>query len=183
MKNFLWGKVVIYQKFFVPLQRFLKIMSTFIGNIEVRADEKGRIFVPAGYRKLLSEMASKRIVMRRDIDNACLIFYPESVWNEKVSALRAALDEWDPDDQLLLMQFMSDAEILEPDNQGRILLQKRNLECLTDGNERDGKKAESNELVFVGMYDRFALWKPEVYAAKRLDQRELAVRIRERMKK
>lgn len=153
-------------------------MSTFIGNIEVRADEKGRIFVPAGYRKILAEMSSKRIIMRRDTDNACLVFYPESVWNEKVSALRNALDEWDPDDQLLLMQFMSDAEILEPDNQGRVLLQKRNLECLNDGEA----KKESNELVFVGMYDRFALWKPEVYAAKRLDQRELAERIRMRMR-
>ena len=177
-------------------------MSTFIGNIEVRADEKGRIFVPAGYRKILSEMSSKRIVMRRDTDNACLIFYPESVWNEKVSALRAALDEWDPEDQLLLMQFMSDAEILEPDNQGRILLQKRNLEALvrseTAGAVRseaagavgsltasllEDRKSESNELVFVGMYDRFALWKPEVYESKRLEQKELAVRIRERMKK
>ena len=142
----------------------------------------------------MSEMSSKRIVMRRDTDNACLIFYPEPVWNEKVSALRAALDEWDPDDQLLLMQFMSDAEILEPDNQGRILLQKRNLECLTEvqgvrsqesgvGTEVRSPKSESNELVFVGMYDRFALWKPEVYASKRLEQKELAVRIRERMKK
>ncbi len=25
--NFLWGKVVIYQNFFVPLQRFLIIMA------------------------------------------------------------------------------------------------------------------------------------------------------------
>ncbi len=154
-------------------------MSTFIGNIEVKADEKGRIFVPAGYRKILAEGDSRRIVMRRDTDNACLIFYPEQVWNEKVSALRNALDEWDPEDQLLLMQFMSDAEILEPDNQGRILLQKRNLECLNDGQTT----SDSNGLVFVGMYDRFALWKPEVYAAKKLDQKDLAERIRRRMKK
>ena len=174
-------------------------MNTFIGNIEVKADEKGRIFVPAGYRKILAEGGSRRIVMRRDTDNACLIFYPEQVWNEKVSALRNALDEWDPDDQLLLMQFMSDAEILEPDNQGRILLQKRNLECLNDvqgvKSQESGvrnqesrvkteyKQEDGNGLVFVGMYDRFALWKPEVYAAKRLEQKELAERIRERMRK
>ena len=29
-------------------------------------DEKGRIFVPAVYRKILAEAESKRIVMRRD---------------------------------------------------------------------------------------------------------------------
>ena len=167
-------------------------MSTFIGNIEARVDEKGRIFVPAGYRKILAEMNSKRIVMRRDTDNACLMFYPEQVWDEKVSALRNALDEWDPEDQLLLMQFMSDAEFLEPDNQGRILLQKKNLECLSDSEgvtvsgERlavSGKKADSgNGLVFVGMYDRFALWQPEIFAAKKLEQKELATRLRLKMK-
>ena len=58
-------------------------MSTFIGNIEARLDEKGRIFVPAAYRKILGEEQSRRIVMRRDTDNECLIFYPESVWNRK----------------------------------------------------------------------------------------------------
>lgn len=154
-------------------------MSTFIGNIEVKADEKGRIFVPAGYRKILAEMESKRIVMRRDTDNACLIFYPETVWNDKVAALRNALDEWDPEDQLLLMQFMSDAEMLEPDNQGRILLQKRNFECLNDGQTN----SESKEMVFVGMFDRFALWNPEVFANKKLEQHDLAERIRVKMRK
>ena len=168
----------IFCTFAAFFNRNAENMSTFIGNIEVRADEKGRIFVPATYRKILSEMGSKRIVMRRDTDNACLIFYPESVWNEKVSALRNALDEWDPDDQLLLMQFMSDAEILEPDNQGRVLLQKRNLECLSD---EQVAKTKDNGLVFVGMYDRFALWKPEVYAEKSLSTTELAARLRAKM--
>lgn len=155
-------------------------MSTFIGNIEVKADEKGRIFVPAVYRRILAESDSKRIVMRRDTDNACLIFYPETVWNDKVAKLRQALDEWDPDDQMLLMQFMSDAEILEPDNQGRVLLQKRNFECLDEPNS---PKTESRDFVFIGMFDRFALWRPEVYAAKKVEQKDLAEKIRARLKK
>lgn len=155
-------------------------MSTFIGNIEVKADEKGRIFVPAVYRRILAESDSKRIVMRRDTDNACLIFYPETVWNDKVAKLRQALDEWDPDDQMLLMQFMSDAEILEPDNQGRVLLQKRNFECLDEANS---PKTESRDFIFIGMFDRFALWRPEVYAAKKVEQKDLAEKIRARLKK
>lgn len=148
-------------------------MSTFIGNIEARLDEKGRIFVPANYRKILGEEPSRRIVMRRDTDNECLIFYPENVWNRKVEALRQALDEWNPEDQLLLMQFMADAETLEPDAQGRILLQKKNLETI-------GAK---QNVVFVGMLDRFALWNPDKFEEKRLDGKELADRIRARMRK
>ena len=147
-------------------------MATFIGNIEGKVDEKGRIFVPATYRKILAEWESKRIVMRRDTDNECLIMYPEPVWDEKVSVLRNALDEWDPEDQIILMQFMSDAEFLEPDNQGRVLLQKKNLEMI-------GAK---QDLLFVGMLDRFAIWNPEVFAEKKMDLHELATRIRVKVK-
>ena len=148
-------------------------MQTFVGNIEGRLDEKGRIFVPAVYRKILSEADSKRIVMRRDTDNACLMFYPEQVWNEKVEQLRQALDEWDPEDQLILMQFMADAEYMETDGQGCILLQKKNLETI--GAQQD--------VLFVGMLDRFALWAPEMFAEKRLSQSELAARLRAKMKR
>lgn len=147
-------------------------MSTFIGNIEGKLDEKGRIFIPATYRKILAEYESKRIVMRRDTDNECLIFYPETVWDEKVSALRQALDEWNPEDQLILMQFMSDAEFLDMDNQGRILLQKKNIESIN----------AKQDIVFVGMLDRFAAWSPTTFNEKRMDQKDLAVRIRQRMK-
>lgn len=148
-------------------------MSTFVGNIEARLDEKGRIFVPAVYRKILSEEPSKRIVMRRDTDNECLMFYPESVWNEKVETLRQTLDEWDPEDQLILMQFMADAEYLEMDGQGRILLQKKNLETI----------GAQNDVLFVGMLNRFALWAPEKFEEKKLSQTELAARLRAKMQR
>lgn len=148
-------------------------MSTFIGHIEGKRDEKGRIFVPAVYRRILTEQGSKRIVMRRDADNACLVFYPEEVWNEKVATLRAALDEWNPDDQMLLMQYMSDAEFMDMDAQGRILLPKRTLESVDI----------EQEVLFVGLLDKFALWSPANFERKRLDSKDLAARIRERMKK
>ena len=146
-------------------------MSTFIGNIEARLDDKGRIFIPAGYRKILGEMESRRIIMRRDTDNECIIFYPEQVWNDKVGQLRQALNEWDPDDQMILMQFMAEAEILEPDSQGRVLLQKKNVEMI--GAQQD--------VLFVGMLDRFALWSPSVFREKQMPQKDLAERIRIKM--
>ena len=147
-------------------------MSTFIGNIEARLDDKGRIFIPAVYRKILNEMESHRIIMRRDTDNECIIFYPEQVWNAKVSQLRSALNEWDPSDQMILMQFMAEAEILEMDSQGRILLQRKNVETI--GAQQD--------VLFVGMLDRFALWSPSVFKDKQLSQKDLADRIRNKMK-
>lgn len=168
---FLWGKVGKYQFFFVTLQRNLIVMSTFIGHIEGKCDEKGRIFVPAVYRRILAENGSNRIVMRRDTDNACLVFYPEEVWNAKVEALREALNEWDSEDQMLLMQFMADADFMDMDAQGRILLSKRVLEMV----------GVEQEVLFVGMLDRFALWAPTQFEARKIEQKELATRIRAKM--
>ena len=148
-------------------------MNTFIGKIEARLDSKGRTFVPAQYRKILVEMGSSHIIMRRDTDNACIIFYPEHVWQAKVSELRNELDEWNPEDQMILMQFMSEAEILDMDTQGRVLLQKKHLEMI--GAEQD--------IVFVGMLDRIAVWNPEVFAEKQMPNQDLAALIRQRMKK
>ena len=111
------------------------------------------------------------MVMRRDTDNECLMFYPEHVWNEKVEQMRQTLDEWDPEDQLIMMQFMADAEYLELDAQGRILLQRKNLETI----------GAQSDVLFVGMLNRFALWAPETFANKRLSQTELAARLRAKM--
>ena len=146
-------------------------MSTFIGNIDAKIDEKGRIFIPAAYRRLLPDNENKRIVMRRDTDNACLVLYPEHVWNVKVTELKETLDEWNPDDQLLLMQFMSDAQWLDIDSQGRILLDKRNLQSIN----------AEKELVFVGMMDRFAIWDKKTFTERRLPQADFASRLKARM--
>lgn len=157
-------------------------MSTFIGNIEAKMDEKGRIFVPAVYRKILAEEESRTLVMRRDTDNACLVFYPEEVWNRKVEQLKEALDEWDPEDQLILMQFMADAEFVEMDSQGRILISKKNLENIEPAGVCESVCA-GNQYIYVGMLDRFTLWNPEVYRQKMVDQRDLAAKIRAKMNK
>ena len=124
-------------KQYLPLlkNKRVALLSNHTGIIiqtksEARLDGKGRVFIPASYRKILAEMGSTHIVMRRDTDNECIIFYPEHVWHQKVSQLRNALDEWDPEDQMILMQFMSEAEMLDMDSQGRILLQKKNLEMI-----------------------------------------------------
>ncbi len=160
-------------------------MNTFIGNIEARLDGKGRVFIPASYRKILAEMNSTHIVMRRDTDNECVIFYPEYVWHKKVSELRNALDEWDPEDQMILMQFMSEAEMLDMDSQGRVLLQKKHLEMI--GADKAPQKSADfsgtpRDVLFVGMLDRFAIWHPNVFAEKQMSTQDLANRIRMKMK-
>ena len=120
-------------------------MSAFIGNSDAKADAKGRIFIPAHYRKALQEGENSRLVMRKDPYSNSLMLYPETVWNQKLSTLKNGLDEWNPTHQIVMMQFVSEAEWLDIDSQGRVLIPKKYLQLIG---------AES-EVQFVGMLDTF----------------------------
>ena len=54
-------------------------MIRFLGNIEAKTDTKGRVFIPAGFRKQLQAASEERLVLRKDVFQDCLILYPESV--------------------------------------------------------------------------------------------------------
>ena len=149
-------------------------MSTFIGKHEAKADAKGRLFIPSAYRKLLPDGEKERVVIRKDAENDCLVVFPESIWNAKVEDFKSKLDEWNSVDQLLLMQFVSDAEWLDIDSQGRILISKRNLLAIG---------VENSDFLFVGMIDRFAIWSKLKYEQARMSTVDFAALLKERMVK
>ena len=149
-------------------------MSTFIGKYEAKADVKGRIFIPSAYRKLLPDADKERVVMRKDAENDCLIIYPEHIWIEKLEGFKSKLDEWNSTDQLLLMQFVSDAEWLDIDSQGRVLISKKNLQAIG---------VENAEVLFMGMIDRFAVWSKVGYEQAKMSQVDFASLLKERMMK
>ena len=53
----------------------------FFGDFPAKTDAKGRVFLPAAYRKVLAANGEEKLVMRRDLHQACLVLYPESLWN------------------------------------------------------------------------------------------------------
>ena len=144
-------------------------MKTFLGKIDAKLDAKGRVFVPSVFRKVLSEEERERIVVRMEADEKYLLVYPESVWNRQVVELQSKLNEWDPEDQMLLMQFVGDAEVLEFDAQGRVLLPKR-LQM---------RMGLESEIVFVGMVDRIAMWNKSVYEEQFAVKSKLSDRLKQ----
>ena len=143
-------------------------MKTFLGKIDAKLDAKGRVFVPSVFRKVLSEEERERVVVRMEADEKYLLVYPESVWNRQVVELQSKLNEWDSEDQMLLMQFVGDAEVLEFDAQGRVLLPKR-LQV---------RMGLESEVVFVGMVDKVAMWSKSMYE----EQFAVKAKLSERLK-
>lgn len=103
-------------------------MNQFLGNFEAKVDAKGRVFVPAAFRKLLQQQGEGWLVLRKDIFQDCLVLYPGSVWEEEIEVLRSKLNKWNRVEQQVFRQFVLDAERIEMDGSGRILVSKRYLE-------------------------------------------------------
>lgn len=123
----------------------------FLGNIEAKIDTKGRVFLPATFRKVMSSSGEERLIMRKDVFQQCLVLYPESVWNEQLEGLRARLNRWNKTQQQVFRQFVSDVEILTLDGNGRLLIPKRYL-----------KLANIDQSVkFIGMDDTIEIWRKD----------------------
>ena len=97
----------------------------FLGTIDSKTDAKGRVFLPASFRKVLSTAGAERLVLRKDIFQPCLVLYPESVWNQMLDSLRARLNRWNRQDQMVFRQFVSDVEPVALDGNGRFLIPRR----------------------------------------------------------
>ncbi len=119
-----------------------------LGNIEARTDEKGRVFLPASFRKTLQSMGTDTLMLRKDVYQPCLTLYPESSWDEMMAVLRSRVNRWNPRHQLLLRQFLSDVEMVNLDSSGRILIPKRLLEWA----------GISDTVRFIGMGDCIEMW-------------------------
>jgi MraZ protein len=143
----------------------------FLGNIEAKTDAKGRVFLPATFRKMLQASGEELLVMRKDIHQKCLVLYPESVWNERVDALRARVNEWDDEGKMVLRQYMKEAEILSLDGNGRFLIPKRYLQM-----------AEIDQTVrFIGMTDTIEIWAAEKVEEPFMAQADFSAKLKEIM--
>ena len=125
-----------------------KKVERFIGNIDAKADVKGRVFVPAAFRKTLQASGNSQLILRKDIYQECLVLYPGTIWNEELDQLRAKLNKWDEDQQQLFRQFVLESEVLEMDVNGRILIPKRYMQMVN----------LSSEVRFIGMDRTIEIW-------------------------
>ncbi len=120
----------------------------FLGNSEAKLDAKGRVFLPATFRKQLQAAAEECLIMRKDTYQNCLVLYPESAWNEQMSELRSRLNRWDSKHQMIFRQFVSDVEIVTLDSNGRFLIPKRYLKLAHI----------DQEVRFIGLDDTIEIW-------------------------
>lgn len=123
----------------------------FLGEYEVAMDAKGRMMVPAAFRKQLPEGFVGEFVIKRAMES-CLELYTKEDW-AKVQEKLARMNDFNPKVQQFKRLFLNGATIIEMDSAGRVLIPKP----LQD------YAALTKELLFSAKGDKVEIWDRNEY--------------------
>ena len=126
-------------------------MADFYGEYDNAIDPKGRLYVPAAFRKALAEEANDTFVVTRGLDG-CLSVYGLDDWNRVKDGLRR-LSSTKKNDRQFIRLLLSQAAQTKVDRQGRIAIPKNLLEIA----------GIENQATALGVLGKFELWNPERY--------------------
>ena len=135
----------------------------FTGSIDAKVDEKGRVFVPSSFRKILQREDAAGLVLRRDVFQRCLVLYPAEVWNTSM---------FDRQGRDALRRFVAGAEDMTLDGNGRLLIPRRYL-------DEAGIQAEVR---FIGVDDTIEIWNRQAAEALSAEPESLADSLEQMMR-
>ena len=126
-------------------------MKGFLGSYLHKIDEKGRLGLPAQFRR---ESGEQTLVLVHVFPN-CLTLYTETAWAEDVDPkLRVAM-RGSPADRAWALRVTANAVEVDLDKQGRILVPQRMQDAV-------GLKGPT---LVVGALNKIELWDPDRFEA------------------
>lgn len=117
----------------------------FLGSYQYQLDEKGRVSLPAAFRR---EAADQSFVLIQAYPPA-LSLYPEGEWLQVEERLRDLIKH-QPEARMYVLSLMATAVEVVPDSQGRILIPGR----LKEAAELEG------QVLLIGAIDKVEIWSP-----------------------
>lgn len=132
-------------------------MSGFLGSYVHQVDEKGRLSLPASFRRGATEGTPLVVVQ---VHESALTLYPEGTWSEVEARLLEMLRR-QPESRPYVLGVTANAVEVVPDRQGRILVPQRLLGAIGVG----------ESALLVGVIDRIEVWDPERFGAAVADRR------------
>ncbi|MBL1320305.1 MAG: division/cell wall cluster transcriptional repressor MraZ [Methylophaga sp.] len=126
----------------------------FRGVATFNLDAKGRMAIPAKFRKLLDDCCEGRLVVTIDHSEHCLQLYPLPNW-EEVEKKLSALPSLNPQVRKLKRMLLGYATECEMDNNGRILLPAKLREFAN----------LTKSTVMIGQGNKFEMWDEDTWNA------------------
>jgi MraZ protein len=128
-------------------------MATFIGDYTCKVDVKGRIILPAAFKKQMPADAQDHFVVRKDIFENCLVLFAIEDWNRQLVKIRKKLNPFNREQNMFLRNFFKGTAELSLDNNNRILVPKKLMDLI--GADRD--------VVLAGQDGRIEIWAADIY--------------------
>lgn len=144
--------------------------TSLIGNSDAKVDIKGRAFVPATFRRQLND--EKIFILRKGLFNNCLVLFPEESWNNIIAVLREKLSRWNKKEDQIFRQFVSDADKIELEDNGRMLIPKRLINAIDI----------HQKIRFVGCDSTIEIWPNDEIENSYIAPEEFAAEIEQLMK-
>ncbi len=128
-------------------------MATFIGDYICRVDLKGRVILPAAFKKHMPAAAMDKFVVRKDIFEQCLVLYPMDEWERQNEIIRSRINPYKKEHSQFLRGFYRGTAEVVLDAQNRILIPRRLLDIA----------GIDNEVVLAGQDGKIEAWSRNRY--------------------
>lgn len=112
-------------KYFIFLFLSFKnyFLNAIIGTYECKVDAKGRLLLPAPFKKQLAASLQDGFVLKRSVFQPCLELYPMSEWNLMMQKINK-LNKFVKKNNDFIRRFTAGVKVVEIDNLGRLLMPK-----------------------------------------------------------
>jgi len=128
-------------------------MNSFIGEYHCRVDAKGRIMLPAAFKKQLSPASKDTFVVKKDIYVSCLVMYPMEEWERQNTIIRNNTNPYNPEHNRFVREFYKGAAEISLDANNRLLLPKRLLD----------EAGIKDDAILAGQNGKIEIWEAKEY--------------------
>lgn len=98
-------------------------MNTIIGTYECKVDVKGRLMLPAPFKKQLAKSLDEGFVLKRSVFQPCLELYPMAEWNLMMQKINK-LNRFVKKNNDFIRRFTAGVKEVDIDATGRLLIPK-----------------------------------------------------------
>ncbi len=149
-------------------------MMYFSARYSALIDDKGRVVLPAPFKRTMGELAEEPLVIEKDIYKSCLNIYPERTYHERLANIQKNLNEHNEFDRDLMAQLNENFVTITMALNGRINIPSEFMKHA----EID---EEVREVIFIGNGPFITLWKEKVYEEVRQKRKPLREMYSERL--
>ena len=146
-------------------------MVRFSAKYPATIDDKGRVVLPAAFKKMMGAQAENPVAIEMDVYLNCLNIYPQEHWNIKVQQIESKLNQFDEADIELLEQFYENFTTVKMADNGRINIPS---DFLKHGNLQ-------KDVILVGMGTMIRLWDAREYENRKNVRKPLQDMYREKL--